>query len=68
MTSNVPAKKMRTNDNPKGDGKIVPGGTQFKDPAAMKAESYDKMSGLKAAYAEMYKTEIAETEEVKDAN
>lgn len=54
MTSNVPAKKMRKNDNPKGDGKIVPGGTQFKDPAAMKAESYDKMSGLKNAYASMY--------------
>ena len=38
MTKNVPSKKMRTNDNPKGDTKIVPGGTQFKDPAAMKPE------------------------------
>ncbi|MDB4339526.1 hypothetical protein OAA57_00350 [bacterium] len=76
MTSNVPSKKMRNNDNPKGDTKIVPGGTQFKDPAAMKAEekndvtpfkveSYDKMSTLKAAYASMYETQ---TEEVKDAN
>lgn len=60
MTSNVPAKKMRTNDNPKGDGKIVPGGTQFKDPAAMKAESYDKMSDLKAAYASMYAEKVEE--------
>ena len=75
MTSNVPAKKMRKNDNPKGDTKIVPAGTQFKDPAAMKAEgpdmphkvkeSYDKMSGLKDAYASMYETQ---TEEVKDAD
>lgn len=38
MTKNVPAKKMRSNDNPKGDTKIKPGGTQFKDPAAMKPE------------------------------
>jgi len=38
MTKNVPSKKMRGNDNPKGDTKIVPGGTQFKDPAAMKPE------------------------------
>jgi len=79
MTSNVPSKKMRKNDNPKGDTKIVPGGTQFKDPAAMKAEgkgdvtpfkveSYDKMSSLKAAYASMYETKTEETEEVKDAD
>lgn len=83
MTSNVPSKKMRKNDNPKGDTKIVPGGTQFKDPAAMKPkesttkaddkqsggfvhkESYDKMSGLKTAYASMYETQ---TEEVEDAD
>ena len=50
MTSNVPSKKMRKNDNPKGDTKIVPGGTQFKDPAAMKPEESvtkadDKQSG-----------------------
>jgi len=81
MTKNVPSKKMRNNDNPKGDSKIVPGGTQFKDPAAMKPEesvtkaddkqsggfvhkeSYDKMSGLKAAYASMYATEETELEE-----
>lgn len=68
MTSNVPAKKMRKNDNPKGDGKIVPGGTQFKDPAAMKAESYDKVSGLKAAYASMYQIEEpVETEELDES-
>lgn len=50
MTKNVPSKKMRKNDNPKGDSKIVPGGTQFKDPAAMKPEESvtkadDKQSG-----------------------
>jgi hypothetical protein len=50
MTKNVPSKKMRGNDNPKGDTKIVPGGTQFKDPAAMKPEESvtkadDKQSG-----------------------
>lgn len=69
MTSNVKKSAMRKNDNPKGDSKIVPAGTQFKDPAAMKAESYDKMSGLKAAYASMYQIEEPiETEEVKDAD
>jgi hypothetical protein len=79
MTKNVPSKKMRSNDNPKGDTKIVPSGTQFKDPAAMKAEgtgdvtpfkteSYDKMTGLKAAYATMYQVQTNETEEVKDAD
>jgi hypothetical protein len=80
MTKNVPSKKMRKNDNPKGDSKIVPGGTQFKDPAAMKPEesvtkaddkqsggfvhkeSYDKMSGLKAAYASMYEEKKSEEE------
>jgi len=50
MTKNVPSKKMRKNDNPQGDSKIVPGGTQFKDPAAMKPEESvtkadDKQSG-----------------------
>lgn len=39
MTSNVPSKKMRSNDNPKGDTKVIPGGTQFKDPAAVKPET-----------------------------
>jgi hypothetical protein len=74
MTKNVPSKKMRSNDNPKGDTKIVPGGTQFKDPAAMKpeskddvtpfkTESYDKMSGLKAAYASMYEKKTVEDHE-----
>lgn len=60
MTKNVPATKMRKNDNKQGDKKIVPGGTQFKDPTAMKAESYDKISGLKAAYASMYEEDIEE--------
>ena len=68
MTSNVPAKKMRANDNSKGETKVVPGGTPMKDPAAMKAESYDKMSGLRAAYATMYQVQTNETEEVKDAD
>lgn len=68
MTSNVKKSAMRKTDNPKGDMNIVPGGTPMKDPAAMKAESYDKMSGLKAAYASMYETETEEIEEVKDAD
>lgn len=65
MTSNVKKSAMRKNDNPKGDSNIVPSGTPMKDPIAMKAESYDKMSGLKDAYASMYETQ---TEEVKDAD
>lgn len=56
MTSNVKKAAMRKTDNPKGDMNIVPSGTPMKDPAAMKAESYDKMSGLKAAYASMYES------------
>lgn len=63
MTSNVKKSAMRKTDNPKGDTKVVPGGTPMKDPAAMKSESYDKMSGLYAAYASMYKTEEVEKEE-----
>ena len=51
MVSNVPNAKKRKNDNTQGDKKIVPAGTPMKDPAAMKAESYDKISGIKAAYA-----------------
>ena len=65
MTSNVKKSAMRKTDNPKGDTKIVPGGTPMKDPAAMKSESYDKMSGLYAAYASMYKTE--EVEEIEES-
>jgi len=67
MTSNVPSKKMRNNDNPKGDTKIVAAGTQFKDPAAMKAESFDKLSGLKAAYASMYAPKVEEEEEIEES-
>jgi len=80
MTSNVPSKKMRKNDNPKGDTKIVPGGTQFKDPAAMKAESKDDVTpfktesvsfaqsirNMKAAYAEMNKPVVEEEEEINE--
>lgn len=60
MTSNVKTAAKRKGDNAQGDTKIVPGGTQFKDPTAMKAESYDKISGLKAAYASMYEEDIEE--------
>jgi hypothetical protein len=63
MTSNVKKSAMRKNDNPKGDTNVVPGGTPMKDPAAMKSESYNKMSGLLAAYASMQKTEEVEKEE-----
>jgi len=50
MTSNVKTAKKRNRDNAQGDMKIVPGGTQFKDPTAMKAEESvtkadDKQSG-----------------------
>ena len=68
MTSNVKKSAMRKNDNPKGDSNIVPSGTPMKDPIAMKAESYDKTAGIKAAYAAMYETETEEIEEVKDAD
>ena len=60
MTSNVKKSAMRKTDNPKGDTNIVPGGTQMKDPAAIKVESYDKMSDLKAAYASMYAEKVEE--------
>lgn len=60
MTSNVKTAAKRKGDNPQGDTKIVPGGTQFKDPTAMKAESYDKMSALKNAYASMYAEKVEE--------
>jgi hypothetical protein len=61
MTSNVKTAAKRNKDNAQGDTKIVPGGTQFKDPTAMKAEStYDNMSALKAAYASMYEEDIEE--------
>ena len=66
MTSNVKKSAMRKTDNPKGDTKVVPSGTPMKDPAAMKSESYDKMSGLYAAYASMYKTEEVEEEQLDE--
>jgi hypothetical protein len=73
MTKNVPATKSRTNDNKQGDKKIVPGGTQFKDPAAMKPEETltkadDNGGGfvkkesinysIAGAYASMYRKDI----------
>ena len=63
MTSNVKVAAKRKGDNAQGDTNIKPAGTPMKDPAAMKAESYDKMSGLKAAYASMY---AEKTEEEKE--
>ena len=60
MTSNVKTAAKRKNDNAQGDTKIVPGGTQFKDPTAMKSESYNKITALRKAYASMYKEDIAE--------
>ena len=74
MTKNVPSAKPRTNDNKQGDKKVVPAGTQFKDPAAMKPEESltkadDKQSGgfvkkesinysIAGAYASMYRKDI----------
>ena len=52
-----PSKKMRPNDNPKGDSKVInpPADETKKGQApAIKVESYDNMSGLKQAYASMY--------------
>lgn len=60
MTSNVKTAAKRNKDNAQGDTKIVPGGTQFKDPTAMKAETYDSMSALKNAYASMYAEKVEE--------
>ena len=61
MTSNVKTAPKRKGDNPQGDTKIVPGGTQFKDPTAMKAESvYNNMKALTDAYASIYAEEIEE--------
>jgi len=79
MTSNVPTAKARNtgDDVRSGDQKIKPAGTQFKDPAAMKPESkddvtpfkkesYDKMSGLKAAYSSMYEKQVEEVKEEEE--
>ena len=78
MTKNIPATKSRTNDNKQGDKKVVPGGTQFKDPAAMKPETQptpfkaesvsfaQSIQNMRNVYAEM-NTPIEEMEE-KDAD
>ena len=66
MTKNVPSAKPRTNDNKQGDKKIVPAGTQFKDPAAMKPEEngggFVKKESINysiaGAYASMYRKDI----------
>ena len=60
MTSNVKTAAKRKGDNAQGDTKIVPGGTQFKDPTAMKSESYNNITALRQAYASMYEEDIAE--------
>jgi len=66
MTKNVPNTQKRKNDNPQGDKKIVPGGTPFKDPAAMKAESFSKtVNAMKQAYASMY--EKKEEEKISES-
>ena len=68
MTKNVPSASGNAvvKKANKGDSKIKPAGTQFKDPNAMKpetaptpfkAESYDKTAGIRAAYASMYEKE-----------
>lgn len=52
-----PSRKMRPNDNPKGDSKVInpPADETKKGQApAIKVEKYDTMSGLKSAYASMY--------------
>ena len=60
MTSNVKTAAKRKGDNAQGDTTIVPGGTQFKDPTAMKSESYNNITALRKAYASMYEEDIAE--------
>ena len=77
MTKNVPSatgNKVASKAN-KGDKKIVPSGTQFKDPNAMKpetapapfkAESYDKTAGIRAAYASMYEKKVEEVKEEEE--
>ena len=60
------AKPRSSGDNLKnGDKKIIPSATPVKDPkgagsAEVKAESFDKMAGIKAAYAEMYAPKVEE--------
>ena len=67
MTSNVNPAKKRNRDNAQGDMKIVPGGTQFKDPATMKAEGvYNNMKALTDAYASIY-AENVEEESVEES-
>lgn len=52
-----PSRKMRPNDNAKGDSKIInqPADTTKNSQApAVRTEKYDTMSGLRSAYASMY--------------
>jgi hypothetical protein len=65
-----PNAKKRSNDNPKGDKKIMnpPADETKKGQApAVKVEKYDTMSGMKAAYASMYEVkEEPATEEASE--
>jgi hypothetical protein len=52
-----PSRKMRPNDNSKGDSKIInPPADETKkgQGPAVRTEKYDTMSGLRSAYASMY--------------
>ena len=65
-----PNAKKRSNDNPKGDKKIMnpPADETKKGQApAVRTEKYDTMSGLRAAYASMYEVkEESVTEETSE--
>ena len=65
-----PSRKMRPNDNKKGDSKVInpPADETKKGQApAVRTEKYDTMSGLRAAYASMYEVkEESVTEEASE--
>jgi len=64
-----PNAKKRSNDNPKGDKKIMnpPADETKKGQApAVKVEKYDTMSGMKAAYASMYEKKEEEAIEAAE--
>ena len=65
-----PSRKMRPNDNKKGDSKVInpPADETKKGQApAVRTEKYDTMSGLRAAYASMYEVkEEPVTEETSE--
>jgi len=67
MTSNVKTAAKRKNDNPKGDTKIVPAGTQFKDPATMKPEESKTKADDKQAGGFVKKESYDNMSALKDA-